>query len=772
MAMGSTVRVRPRPDGIEQRQATIPSPTLSIQTSALDEFPTPAELVRVAARHKLLLASVILPITMLAALYGYLAPARFNASAIVALAPVEATLPNMAPIPGQLVRDPSVLQTEIRVVTSPAVLGGVVDSLDLLSNPAFTDPPSVRASIMGFAQPVLQPIRDTARELVTQLRGYLNPDGAVSETPDPGFTRHDAILAIADKLRVEQSGQSYAISIDYRGTDPALAASIVNEIARGYVQHRLDEKRTVAQQAAAYLESRLIGLRREIQQSGADLEGYRERNALPVSIDDVAATSRLNDLKLKLLDVRGELGVAEARARALQDLQSSNNSAQLLRALDTATAQALQLEEVELDRRAADLLAKYGERHPMVLALRADQAVLRQKLRSEAQLNMVEAQRTLDLMHAKESGLIQEIAASEAKIAEEQRAMVGIVDLRQSADVNRRLHEELLTQQKLLIERQSLAQPDVQVIAEASPEIESASPPFVFFPVAGLVGSSALGLLLGLVRDRLDRRVRAARQLERLTGLAVLARLPKVKGLGMEGSARHLLARPDGAYAESLRQLLLALEVRRRDGSGLVCLMASPGEEEGRSTTVAALAILMRHAGRRVAAVDLNFRRPRLDLLLSDEDLNPALNDLLVSPSETRERRLAVLLRQPFAILPARPASEDMLLPLIEGDELAALIEDLRQKFDYVLLDTSPVLATSDACSLARHADVSVLVCRWMSTELGAVREAIGRLGSPDRAPVLGLVLNAIEPKAYRNQAASFGERAPVEGSYPGTDRG
>ena len=248
--------------------------------------------------------------------------------------------------------------------------------------------------------------------------------------------------------------------------------------------------------------------------------------------------------------------------------------------MDTATAQALQLEEVELDRRAADLLAKPVKRHPMVLALRADQAVLRQKLRGEAQLNMVEAQRTLDLMRAKELGLIQEIAASEAKIAEEQRAMVGIVDLRQSADVNRRLHEELLTQQKLLIERQSLAQPDVQVIAEASPEIESASPPFVFFPIAGLVGSGALGLLLGLVRDRLDRRVRAARQLERLTGLAVLARLPQVKGLGMEGSARHLLARPDGAYAESLRQLLLALEVRRRDGSGLVCLMASPARRK------------------------------------------------------------------------------------------------------------------------------------------------------------------------------------------------
>jgi Mrp family chromosome partitioning ATPase len=93
-------------------------------------------------------------------------------------------------------------------------------------------------------------------------------------------------------------------------------------------------------------------------------------------------------------------------------------------------------------------------------------------------------------------------------------------------------------------------------------------------------------------------------------------------------------------------------------------------------------------------------------------------------------------------------------------------VKALRLSFDYVLIDTPPVLPTSDACFLARHADVSVLACAWLNTEITAVRESAERLSAPGLAPLVGLVLNMIEPSGYRTYAASYGERLPIEGRY------
>ena len=508
-----------------QRQLASPSATgLGALAGAFDEFPGPAEIMRVLWRQKLLIAAIILPTTLLAAGYGAIAPDRYHANAVLALVPKDAPLSNLGSTPGELIRDMPVLATQIQVIFSPAVLGEVVDRLDLRSDTAFTHPVTVKTRLAAMVKTALawSGLGTTSGFAARLLAAADN----AKDTPAP--TRVGMIRALSEGLEVEQVGQSYALSIGYTAGDPALAAAIVNETAHAYVRRQLADKLAATVGAASYLETRLAALRGEVEHADADLEQYRAQNALPVDGSDQLLNERVSQLTSQLIGVRSEIAVTEARVKALEQLSNSPDPSQLARALDTNTAQALQLEEVTLDRRRAELLASYGERHPLVQALRADQVALRQKIRNEAELSLADVRRGLDLLRVKETELDEATKAAQDNISVDQRALAQVANLKRDADVNRRLYEELLTQQKLVKERQSLVQADVQVIAEASPDIRNSAPPFVFFPLVGFIGSTGLAALLALIRDRSDPRVRSARQLERLTGLRMLARLPTV----------------------------------------------------------------------------------------------------------------------------------------------------------------------------------------------------------------------------------------------------
>ncbi len=755
--MAHTERRHGRQEHRRDRRAA--RPAAGTLAGAFDEFPSPEEILRVIWRQKLLIALIVLPLTLLAAGYGALAPARYRATAVLALVPKDAPLSNLGATPGQLIRDMPVLATQIEVIQSPSVLGEVVDRLDLQADAAFTHPISAKTRLIALARTALVGLGlNTKGGFAAEIF-----DRPKADAPPP--TREELIRSLADGLSVEQAGQSYALTVSYTGTDPALAASIVNETARAFVRRQLADKLAASAGAAGYLSTRLAELRREVEQTDASLERYRAEHGLPVDGAEDMLSKRVNTLNTELIGVRSEIAVTEARVQLLEKLRHNPDPTELARALDTGAAQALQLEEVALARRRAELLASYGERHPLVQALRADQAALRQKIRNEAELSLADVQRGLDLLHVKEAELSRAIKDAEDSIAGEQHAIGQVANLKRDADVNRKLYEELLTQQKLVQERQALIQPDVQVISEASADIRSSAPPFLFFPIVAFVGSFGLAALLALILDRRDGRIRSARQLEHLLGLPVLGRLPTVRQFHGVQPARFVSTHPASAYTEGLRQIYHALDRHRRDGDALVVLLTSTAAGEGKSSTIAGLAGLLSHSGKRVAVIDLDLRRPRLARLFDVDPFTPTINDLLVAPAEVWVRRLHALTPETFTVIPAR-ASRDDILPLLGSRRLGATVKALRLSFDYVLIDTPPVLPTSDACFLARHADVSVLACAWLKTEITAVRESAESLSAPGLAPLVGLVLNMIEPSGYRAYAASYGEQLPTEGRY------
>lgn len=256
-----------------------------------------------------------------------------------------------------------------------------------------------------------------------------------------------------------------------------------------------------------------------------------------------------------------------------------------------------------------------------------------------------------------------------------------------------------------------------------------------------VLGASA-GLVLGLISAFLveawDDRIRRREKVEELTGLPVLAEVPR---LHREQARSHSLAVVDDStspaserYRSARTSILFALEGRGAetdDGTrrAPVVMVTSPSPGEGKTTTAANLAAAFADGGLRTLVIDGDFRRPSIR-----RHLSPVPN--LVSPDDPCDTRIE---RVRFLAGPHGMRSPDEAVL-----ELRRSIERWRDDYDIVVLDTPPILTTNDAAELLNAAEAVVLVLRAGQTRTGPARRVVSLLNR-FRADVLGVVLNSCD---------------------------
>jgi capsular exopolysaccharide synthesis family protein len=295
-----------------------------------------------------------------------------------------------------------------------------------------------------------------------------------------------------------------------------------------------------------------------------------------------------------------------------------------------------------------------------------------------------------------------------------------------------------------------------------------------------------LGLLLGvvgaLVADRLDTRVRGKEDAERAFELPVIAEIPPMaQSGGTRGRELVVATRPASPFVESYRALrtvvlFAATEAAAHavaanghgngtNGNGSaphgdsapesavphraqVVLVTSPSAGEGKTTTAAHLAAVLAEAGRRTLVISADFRRPRIHEYFGVAR-EPGLSDVLESGSG-RVRLSDLQMTTSFEGVHLMPSGGPVDNPAQLLAESADLIEAARQLFDYVVIDTPPLLVANDATELAAAADVVIMVAKADRTSRNASRRAAEILRRVD-APVLGVVISAAHdtPTAY-----------------------
>ncbi|MCU1698697.1 MAG: lipopolysaccharide biosynthesis [Mycobacterium sp.] len=275
----------------------------------------------------------------------------------------------------------------------------------------------------------------------------------------------------------------------------------------------------------------------------------------------------------------------------------------------------------------------------------------------------------------------------------------------------------------------------------------------------------ALGMLLGIgvafLRDRLDNTVKERQTLEAITGVGLVGSIPHDKARRKEPAISF--DSDNSAIAEAFRKLRTNLQFLAVDNPPRVIVVTSSVPSEGKSTTAINIALALAEGDHNVVLVDGDLRRPTLDKYL---DLvgrvgfstvlagRASLDEVL---QKTRFPKLTVLTS---GSIPPNPSE------LLGSLAAQKVLGELRARFDYVVVDSSPLLAVTDAAILAADADGVLLVARFGETKREQLAHAVGNLRDVG-APLLGAIFAMTPARGNASYSYSYyGDRSSASGSH------
>ena len=452
-----------------------------------------------------------------------------------------------------------------------------------------------------------------------------------------------------------------------------------------------------------------------------------------LSVDE----QQLSEINGQLILARAHLAEKRARFRHLNELVESGAELEsLAEVLASDEIKDLRQDQAELAREQADLRSRYGDRHPLMIKIRAQKEDLDAQLASEVKRIVASLENEVSVARSRATSLQGSLGQLQGRRSSEQVARVRLRELEREAEANRTLYGSFLGRFKETSEQVGTAEADARIISKAAVPVAPSYPRKGLFAFVGLVMSLGVGLGAVFVLERLDNGYRTPSQLEASLGLPHLAAIPELSDSDrtLEGKLLspedYVLAKPLSAYSEALRSLRSALLLSNIDHPPRVVAVTSSMPSEGKTTMVLSLARASAQSGTPTLVIDADLRRSSIAKTF---DLKPKIGlvECLTGEAHLKD---ALILDEPsgLSILPVVPGSAGANPPdLLGSDSMRALLEEAKKDFALVLIDSAPVLAVSDTRVLGKACDTLLFIAQWEETPRGAAEEAI-----PNPAPV------------------------------------
>jgi len=302
---------------------------------------------------------------------------------------------------------------------------------------------------------------------------------------------------------------------------------------------------------------------------------------------------------------------------------------------------------------------------------------------------------------------------------------------------------------------------------------------------SGLILGLLLGIGLAFLREALDTRVRNGQEIAERLGLPLLGRLPEPPKELRADAKLVMLERPSGTNAEAFRVLRTNLEFSSLDRDVRSVLITSAVEQEGKSTTIANLAVALARSGQRVILVDLDLRRPFIAKFFRLAD-RPGLTQVVLGHASLEKALTEIPLIDPRrgANLQAKPDGDDLDSPLgrgqlrvlgagpippapgefVSSDALGLVLDRLEELADIVLVDSPPLLQVGDAMVLSAKVDAVILVARMERLRRPMLNE-VQRLLSTAPSSLLGFVVTGAEAEEGYGYGYGYGYASQAEQS-------
>ena len=572
-----------------------------------------------------------------------------------------------------------------------------------------------------------------------------------------------------DHLTVDPLARSRLVSVSFDSRDRDLAARVANTLAADYIEQSLEARWVAAQTAAEWLSQQLTGVKAKLEKSEDDLQDYAHRNGLTFLQNDKGviqnvANDRLQELQEELTKAQAERYSKEALYRLVQ----TGDYGALPGVFENRMLQDLTVRLAELKQEHAQLSTTFNPDYPRVKEVQNQIDEIEGSLQQERTRAADQISNEYLASTHREQLVHQALVGQEKQIDLLAERSVQYNILKREVDTNKQLYEGLLQQWKEAGLSSSLKTANIRVVDSADPPVKPVKPKLSLnLAVAAFLGL-ALGVCAALFQERLDDTVKGADDIERLFGFSALALIPGVsssnghqprfanllesEGEGGDGKgARQESFAPwyridrdrvkHSSMVEAFRSLRTSVLLSAADCPPRSLLVTSTQPGEGKTTIASNLAIALAQVGKGVLLVDADLRSPSLHRLFGRRD-DPGLVSYLagredwhsvVRPSGTVG--LDLLTCGP---VPPNPSE------LLSSPRMGALVESARERYEYVILDSAPMLALADSRILAPMVRGVLLVVKSGTIPREQVLHAQSGIRSVG-ANLIGVVLNKVD---------------------------
>ncbi len=589
----------------------------------------------------------------------------------------------------------------------------------------------------------------TIQQLGLSSREEFSPGsaGGSKPAPNPRLEQDLLIRAFKRHLDVELARNSRMVEVSLESTDPDLAARVANTLVDNYMEYFFHEKYDATRLASGWMEQQLDELKAKVEKSQQALIDYERQNAI-VNIGDKqsVAAQRLADLSRELTNAESD----RLQKESLYDLVRSNESQVAL----VAQNQLLErLEEKNADVRTqyVDALSQFGPNFPKVTRLREQVNEIESLLARERVRIVARMRSDYQAACGRERLAAGSVAREKGEVERLNQSQIQQNMLKHDFETNQQLYESLLQRLKDAAVSAGLRATNIHVVDPALPPAVPLRPKKLLYVGAGLLVGLLVGIVIAFAQEGLDRSIKSAEDVENLLGSPSLAIIPQAgtgrnalsrqdrKGAGNGRAAFAALKEPDSPLAESYRALCTSILLSTAPRPPQAILVTSAQPNEGKSCTSLNLAVALAQRGSRVLVVDADLRKPGIAGALGLEN-EKGLSGVLTGGVGLEEALHPVAPVPGLWVLPSGPRPPNPA-ELVSSPTMERILSELRERFDYLIVDSPPLLLVTDPTILSSLVDGAILVVESGVTAGGALARAHRILKSAG-GRILGVVLN------------------------------
>lgn len=638
------------------------------------------------------------------------------------------------------------LETQYKILQSDSLARAVIAKLGLDKAAEFNPPPR-RWPWQKKAQPA-----------------------ADDPPPSPSEAQQQAVLRdFKSRLDIEPIRRSRLVQVNFDSHDAKLAAGIVNALSAAYIQQNLATHWDATQSASQWLSQQLDGLKIKLEKSEDDLQQYAQSNGLLFLENSAGGTENIVDDRLRQL--QNELTQAQAeryQKQSLFYLVEAGNYGALPGVFDNKMMQDLTVKLADLEQQKAQLVPNFQPSYPKMKEIQS------QIDRTQAFLTQQRQQAAKNISDEYQAAVRRETLVQRA--FDEQQKEANIVAgksveyniLKREVDTNKQLYEGLLQRLKEAGVSAGLKASNIRVVDPAVAPTSPVKPRVILNLALGLMLGLGFGVGMAFLQEHLDNTLKNPSEIEHFLRTPALALIPSRGSLLHRRNGHHeprraiLDGAEDGTLAngsangwirvdsrelehsvlsEAFRGLRTSvlLSTASRPPRSLAFVSAAPGE--GKTTICCNLAISLVQLGKRVLIVDGDMRRPSIHDFFHLDRAAGLVNYLtgndnwrsLVQPSGLKG--LDCLVCGP---VPPNPSE------LLSSERMQSLLNDAMSDYNFILLDSPPLLNVADGRILITGVEGAILVVRGGATQRELVKRAqvyVSEVG----AHLIGVVLNAID---------------------------